>query len=82
MVTRALTFEGFNVWLNQVEFLVLVGVLFGLHGVERLVTEHRVVRSQAARLIPRPAYGVGLAAIVLIIILNAGAERHFIYFRF
>lgn len=82
MVTRALRFDGINPWMMQGEMLGLVAGLFGLHIVERWVSEYPPIRAWARPLAPNVVHGAGLAAIVLLIMLSSGNEQPFLYFRF
>ena len=78
MVARALRFDGLSTWINQGEILGLIAALFGLHIVERWISEYTPTRSRARSLAPNVVHG----AIVLLIVLNTSTNQAFLYFRF
>lgn len=83
MMSAALRFDGIEPWLGQSRILVIIAMMFGLHVVERLVTEHSLGKVWVSGYVPRFAKGVAYAATVLMIVVGSGATgQTFIYFRF
>ena len=64
--------------------LVIILALFGLHILERLITEHSLIRMRIWPAIPSVVRGAAIAAAVLLIVLatDDSSSSSFIYFRF
>ena len=83
MVITALRFDGLSSWVDQAPFFAAVIVMYGLHLLERVITEHIPIRRGAQFLTSPAAQGVAMAVVVLLILIaSGGSENAFIYFRF
>ena len=83
MFTTAFRFDGLGSWVDQAPFLGLVVLMYGLHILERVITEHTPIRSGAQSLPPQVAHGAAMAVVVLLVLIVSGESSNaFIYFRF
>ncbi|HEU0021869.1 MAG TPA: MBOAT family O-acyltransferase [Dehalococcoidia bacterium] len=82
MFGAIVSFEGAGGWVSEAPWLGVVGFLFGLHVLERLVKENRSKSLEFWSYVPPVGRGVAYAGLVLLVLAFAESNQSFIYFRF
>ena len=83
MFVRALRFEGLQPWIDHAEMMTLIVGLFGLHILERWVTEYTPTSTRVWSMAPAAVRSTVLAGVVVLIVIGSGSRgSEVIYFRF
>ena len=82
MFRAILFFEGAGSWASQAKWLAVVGSLFGLHALERLVAENPSVSLKFWGYVPSVGKGIVYAGLIISVMAFSGTNPDFIYFRF
>lgn len=82
MFRAIMFFEGATDWVYQFKWIAVIGALFVLHVLERVVKEHPAAFLKFWGYVPSFGRGIAYAGVILLVVAFSESNQSFIYFRF